>query len=153
GNPHELLWRRVADGADAPTRRVSGQDDPDDPACLPSDTIADPACVGPFKNPANPDAGLGDRAFSVSGDGNRGAFITDSAPLSSPTDSAGATFTAFISDMGPGYTRKTGFRELTRESIAAPGAADVSGQIGLGDANENSIAISSDGRWLAFPTT
>ena len=29
------LWRRVADGPSAPTRRITGLADPDDPACPP----------------------------------------------------------------------------------------------------------------------
>ena len=46
------LWRRVADGPDAPTRRITGLADPDDPACPPAAlTFFDQTSTGPCYGP------------------------------------------------------------------------------------------------------
>ncbi len=138
-----LLWRHVADGDAATTRRVSGVTDVDDPGCPPGATVVDdPAQTGPCYGPLGvPDGYVGGLVNSVpalSADGRRVAFITNAYGRGvAATGNAGDVW---IADMSPGVSRKSGTAELTRD-------------IGAGSATNapiDGVALSADGRWLLF---
>ena len=152
-NRRELMWRRVAAGPQDRTRRVSGVDDPDDPACAPDGSITSSTnpvagpCDGPLKGPHSTSDAIGGGSFAVSADGTKVAFTTSYISRASPeTDTD--HYDAFVSDMTPGLARKDGLQELTRESSTST-AGNVSGDIGNLDGI--SISISADGHWVAFP--
>ena len=138
-----LLWRRVADGDLATTRRVSGVTDVDDPGCPPGATVVDdPAQTGPCYGPLGvPDGYVGGLVNSVpalSADGRRVAFVTNAYGRGvAATGNAGDVW---IADMSPGVSRKSGTVELTRD-------------VGAGSATNapiDGVALSADGRWLLF---
>ena len=53
------LWRRVADGPAAPTRRITGIADPDDPSCPPdSGTLFNQTSTGPCYGPLTDQDGV-----------------------------------------------------------------------------------------------
>jgi hypothetical protein len=124
----EPLWRRIADGPPAPTRRIAGGSDPEDPACEASGeqaigqqaSPADP-CQGPFATyaePTTPGTGvghIGDFVPALSGDGYTAAFLA-TAPLVSFGDNFGNTedpANLYLADMHPGLTRVQAVRALT----------------------------------------
>lgn len=118
----EPLWRRVADGPSAATRRIVGGGDPLAPGCPPDGTLADPACQGPFpgisaKGPQNAAEGwLGsegaiDGAPQLSADGREVALIGN------PTEATNV----FLVDMAPGLSRVQALRQLTRQVPVKPG--------------------------------
>lgn len=144
------LWRRVADGASAATRRVSGDGDPDDPACPPGGAVSSPAdavvspCDGPFQ--AGHAGGVGTAqslALALSRDGRRVAFVAQARLRGLPTD-ADSAGELFVAEMGPGRSRKQALTELTRGSVNAGDAARSAPIVGIG--------LSGDGRFLAFGT-
>ncbi len=139
------LWRRVADGPGAPTRRITGVADPDDPACAPSGPLGfDEFTVGPCFGPlGRPELGISTSSNllpALSADGRTVAFLTNSGAR--PNVGTGVGLDLYVTDMSAGVSRKTGTVELTREGGA--GTAE-SGPI-------EAIAISGDGRYLAAVT-
>ena len=141
------LWQRVADGPAAPTRRITGPLDPDDPDCPPDEIVRnDPGATGPCYGPLAQyeDTGapfrITDFYPSLSADGYRVAFAAGPALRPSPQ---GNNNDLFVTDMRPGITRKAGTLELTREGTGTTGPA--SDQIDF-------VAISADGNRLAFTT-
>lgn len=147
----ELLWRRVADGAGAHTRRVAGTADADDPACPAGGMITDPnplpapalsPCDGPFVRPQAAGANAGG-PFAVSGDGRRVVFVSIAQARGIVQTAEIGAPDAYVSDMTDGLTRKAGVRELTREGLPTdPSISSAVVQVG----------ISQDGRWAAFST-
>lgn len=140
------LWRRVADGAGAPTRRITGVADPDDPACPPGASIVnDSAATGPCYGPLGQQEGIqGNIAGQppvLSGDGRRVAFLTASAPRG--TLASGNGFDLYSTVMSPGVSRKQGTIELTREASGSDPATTSAIQ---------SLAISNDGRFIGLTT-
>ncbi len=140
------LWRRVADGPAAPTRRVTGLADPDDPACPPgSDTVFDQVSTGPCYGPLTDQeanrAGIGAQLPALSGDGYTVAFLTGSGPR--PLAFTGPGLDLFVTDMKPGAARKQATVELTRDTTNGDPATSppLSG-----------VAMASSGRHLAITT-
>jgi hypothetical protein len=148
----EPLWRRVADGPQAPTRRIVGGGDPLAPGCPPDGTLQTPACQGPFPGIVNNIFlrdnfhgwfGLGgDGVPQLSADGRTVALIGDPDGVSN----------VFLVNMHDGLTRRQAVRPLTREvPIQFPEQAASLGQIPF-DGDILDIAISPDGRRIAFAT-
>lgn len=141
------LWRRVADGPAAPTRRITGVADVDDPACLPGSSITlDSTATGPCYGPlTEPEAAIGADITgllpTLSADGRRVAFLTGSGPRPNATTPAGLDL--WVTDMSPRVSRKAGSRELTRDSQS--GDVETSGAI-------SSVSSSPDGRHLGVVT-
>ncbi len=138
------LWQRLADGPAAPTRRITGIVDLDDPGCSPSVTVtADPTATGPCYGPlSTPDQGTSSISASplaISGDGWRVWFLTAAFPR--PTALSSSVLDLFSTDLR--QTRKAGTAELTRE-----GAVDDT----TASAGIDGMTVTPDGRWLAFTT-
>jgi hypothetical protein len=141
------LWRRVADGPTAPTRRVTGIADPDDPGCPPAasnffDGTSTGPCFGPLTDQEGSRAGISSLLPALSGDGYSVAFLTGSGLR--PTEFPGTTLDLFLTDMRPGITRKSATVELTRAPISGDPAAGPP---------LTSLAMSSGGRYLAITTS
>ncbi len=104
-----FLWRRVADGTAAPTRRITGVSDPDDAACPPGSFIptGDPTTTGPCWGPLAlpegiPAAGsITDKLPALSADGRHVAFLTGPGPRPDPTVAAGQ-LDVYVTDMSAG---------------------------------------------------
>ena len=140
------LWRRIADGPSAPTRRITGIVDLDDPACPPGSEIRgeDPnalgPCYGPLAYPEGiPTAGLPTGKLpALSADGTRVAFLV--SPYPRPTNLSGNQLDVYVTDMRAGVSRKAGTTELTQETLQEGGAT------------VQVVSISGDGRRIAFVT-
>jgi len=139
------LWQRTADGPSAPTRRITGVADPDDPACEPSgpllfDEFKTGPCFGPL---ARPELGISANSNllpALSADGRTVAFLTNAGAR--PNVGTGVGLDLFVTDMSPGVSRKAGTVELTREG--APGTAE--------SAPIESLSMSADGSRVALVT-
>lgn len=139
------LWRRW-DDAGAPTRRVTGLADPDDPACPPGFVVGnDPRATGPCYGPlADVDGGFNDvgaRAPALSADGWTVAFLSGAAPR--PAVDVDAYLDVYVTSMRPGVSRKAGTRVVTR-GTTAPNPS-VNGDV-------ESLAVSADGTRLLLVT-
>jgi hypothetical protein len=139
------LWRRIADGPGAPTRRITGVVDIDDPACAPDSFVQDDPnalgpCYGPLAYPEGiPTAGLpSDKLPALSADGRHVAFLV--SPYPRPTNQSGRLFDVFVTDMSDGVSRKAGTVELTQETLQD--------QVSV-----LAVSISGDGRRIAFVTS
>jgi hypothetical protein len=140
------LWRRVADGPGAPTRRITGLADPDDPACPASpptlfDQVSTGPCYGPLTDQEANRANVSSQIPALSGDGRKVAFLTGAGPR--PQAFTGPGLDLFVADMTPGLTRKQATIELTRDTVGNDPATSPP---------LSSIAMSSDGRYLAIAT-
>ncbi len=147
------LWRRIADGAGAPTRRITGLADPDDPVCRAAeeanpgmstnfDATSTGPCYGPLTEQESLRADISAQVPALSADGYTVAFLTGSGPR--PVSFTGPGLDLWVSSMLPGLTRKQAGTELTRDT-ASPDPA-VSSPI-------SSVAISADGRYLALTSS
>ena len=140
------LWRRAADGPSAPTRRITGLADPDDPDCPPealtlfNQTSTGP-CFGPLTDQEANRSGITAQVPALSGDGYTVAFVTGAGPR--PIAFTGTGLDLFVTDMSPGLTRKEATVELTRDP--ADFNAATSSPL-------SSIAMSAAGRYLAITT-
>jgi Tol biopolymer transport system component len=140
------LWQRVADGPGAPTRRITGVADPDDPACPPEattvfDQFSTGPCYGPLTDQEDNRTGIDAQIPALSGDGNTVAFLTGSGPR--PLAFTGAGLDLYLTEMTPGRTRKETTVELTRDPATPDPAASPP---------ISSLAMSSGGRYLAMAT-
>ena len=144
------LWRRIADGPGAPTRRVTGPVDLDDPGCTPTEQAAYTSsptatgpCYGPFEGSEGDTTrlGLAQKVPALSADGYRVAFVTGTFPRGSAVGSI--TYDLYMTDMHPGLSRKASTIPLTSHSQSDGGISD--GAI-------YSVTISSDGHRVAFVT-
>ncbi|HEY6729895.1 MAG TPA: hypothetical protein VI039_02600 [Solirubrobacterales bacterium] len=140
------LWRRVGDGPAAPTRRITGVADPDDPACPPGkssnfDQTSTGSCYGPLTDQEANRTSISGQLPALSGDGYTVAFLTGSGPR--PLAFTGPGLDLFVTRMGPGLSRKQATVELTRDTVGT----DAATASPLG-----SIAMSADGRYLALTT-
>jgi hypothetical protein len=156
----EPLWRRIGDGPAAPTRRVTGGSDPQDPACIAGgessisgETPASDPCQGPFATLIERTAsgtwsgGVGDVVPQLSGDGYTVAFLANA-----PLVAFGANFgrsenhsDLYVVDMRPGPTRDAALRPLTE--LASGQSADLATNAPITD-----LGISPDGTQVAFTT-
>jgi Tol biopolymer transport system component len=151
----EPLWRRVADGAKAPTRRIVGGGDPLAPGCPGTEgNLGEPACRGPFLeiyskseliNDASGWMGVAgvDGMPRLSGDGRAVALIGN------PTEATNA----FRVDMGDGLSRRQAIRQLTRQVVVEPAeeapVVNVNPYVPL-NGHIYDLAISADGGRVAF---
>lgn len=145
------LWRRVADGPNAPTLRIAGLADPDDPGC-PSDAVAffDRTSIGPCYGPLTDPEGLLSNITgqlpALSADGRTVAFLTGAGPR--PLESSNPGLDLFVADMSlgqdlrPASSRKAVTVELTRDTTGDPATSPPI----------DTIAMASGGRYLAVTT-
>ncbi|HEX5923235.1 MAG TPA: hypothetical protein VFY45_05350 [Baekduia sp.] len=156
----EPLWRRIADGPEASTHRVSGGSDPLSPSCAASGetrlagtpSLGDP-CQGPFStasengNSGTWRGGVGNVVPQLSADGYTVAFLAN-APLIAFGANFGRTENhsdAYVADMHAGLTRNQALRPLTE--LASGQSADLATNAPIVD-----LAISADGAQVAFTT-
>lgn len=142
------MWRRIADGPAAPTRRITGVSDPDDPACPPGQvTIFDGTSLGPCYGPITAQEGqrssITAQVPALSADGYDVAFLTGAGPR--PVVAKGTGLDLFVTDMRPGVTRKQGTIELTRAAVTTSDPATGSAI--------TSVSMAPDGRHLAIATS
>jgi hypothetical protein len=152
----EPLWRRIADGPEAPTRRVTGGSDPTNPACaassetiLPSlPSISDP-CQGPFATEAlgvwiN---GTGDPVPQLSANGSIVAFLAGAPPIdgSFGEDVLNRNSDLYVVNMAEGLTRIQALRPLTE--LASGNAQEPATTAPIVD-----LGISPAGDQVAFTT-
>jgi hypothetical protein len=143
---HYYFWRRIAEGAAATTRRITGAVDLDDPACPPDVTvIEDPTITGPcygplifredalFDFPAEPPV--------LSADGYKVSFLV--ARALRPSNQQGNAADLFFTDMSPGLSRKASTVELTR---------DIGSFDPVASGHLTSLSMTADGRYIAFTT-
>ena len=140
------LWRRIADGPSASTRRVTGLSDPDDPGCpVESVTVFDQVTMGPCYGPLTDQeanrTGIGEQPPAISGDGYTVAFLTGSGPR--PLAFTGVGLDLYVTDMTPGLSRKNATTELTRD----PANFDPSTSSPI-----SGISLTPNGRYLAITT-
>jgi hypothetical protein len=157
----EPLWRRIADGPRAVTRRVTGGSDPSNPACAASGegavsqstpSVSDP-CQGPFATFTNSSAhgtwggGTGDPVPRLSADGYAVAFLANA-----PLVASGAGFgraegnsDIYVADMHGGLTREQALRQLTE--LASGQGTDLATNAPIVD-----LGISADASKVAFTT-
>ncbi len=160
----EPLWRRIGEGADTPTRHVTGGADPESPACVASGeqalpgtaSSADP-CQGPFvTNSLDPEQGIWGAGESVSdfipqlsADGYTVAFLGSAPLLSLGTDFGLGTKARhgdlYVVDMHPGLTRTQALRPLTE--LASGDEGNLATNAPIAD-----LAVSPDGTQVAFTT-
>lgn len=154
----EPLWRRVADGPAAPTRRIVGGGDPLAPGCPgEAGTLAEPACRGPFpaldvaRYEKNVAGGWLGRPEPIDGVPQLSADGRTVALLGSPTEAANL----FLVDMAPGLSRVQAMRQLTTQVPVRPGAegplVDEQSYVPL-NGHVYDVAISADGGHVAFAT-
>jgi hypothetical protein len=151
----EPLWRRIADGPEAPTRRITGGSDPANPACAASgETILPPLasfsdpCQGPFavEGLGVWTGGTGNPTPQLSDDGSTVAFLANAPPV-------GATFgealnrasDLYVANMAAGLTRTEALRPLTE--LASGNAQQQATTAPIVD-----LGISPDGSQVAFTT-
>ncbi len=119
---NEPLWRRVADGTQAPTRRIAGGGDPLAPGCPgTAGTLAEPACRGPFpaiagSTPVDAASGWLSRD-NINGIPQLSADGRTVAVIGNPSEAANV----FLVDMAPGLSRVQAIRQLTAQVPVKPG--------------------------------
>ena len=151
----EPLWRRIADGAFAPTRRIIGGGDPLAPGCPVGGSLAEPSCQGPFPvlpvnsedcnvGPGGIEGWVGEQAYEtlpqLSADGRTVALL--GAP--------GAISDLFVVNMGQGLDRQQALRQITH-ALPLPRPCAERNTL-AGDAFVTDLAISPDGGRIAFTT-
>lgn len=139
------LYRRLDGGPLAPTRRITGAVDLDDPACSPLTTVFDDPfltgpCYGPLAGFESAEGSIASTVPSLSADGRKVAFVTSVAPRA--TIPTGSSADLYVTDMSPGVSRKAGTTELTREALRIAESGDPI----------DGFSLSADGRWLAVTT-
>jgi Tol biopolymer transport system component len=144
------LWRRIADGPEAPTRRISGAVDLDDAGCTAAEqaayvvsTTATGPCYGVFEGPEGDETRvlLAGKLPVLSADGYRVAFISGTFPRGTSGRSIAADL--YLTDMHPGLSRKESTIPLTTHAT---------GDGGVSDGAVLTAAISADARRIAFAT-
>jgi len=164
----EPLWRRIEEGPETPTRRVTGGSDPEAPACMASGEVAMPGvpsaldpCQGPFAvlPSQTPPCGVwsrgeggaeGDFLPQLSADGYTVAFLA-SQPLIALGGDFGAEICGdhhtdlYVADMHPGLTRTQALRPLTELASGEEVVRETNAPI-------VDLALSPDGTQVAFTT-
>jgi hypothetical protein len=140
------LWRRVGDGPAAPTRRITGLADPDDPACPTAsftnfDQASTGPCFGPLTDQEANRTSIAGQLPALSGDGNTVAFLTGAGPR--PLAFTGPGLDLYVTEMDAGLTRKEATVELTRDTVGTDTA--TASPIG-------GVTMSSGGRYLTITT-
>lgn len=157
----EPLWRRIGDGPQTPTLRVTGGSDPANPACvasgeteLPPVASASDPCQGPFNTQVVPQTGVwggtrGDVVPRLSAEGWKVAFIA-TAPLVSlgqdfGVDPASRHSDLYVANMHEGLTRDQALTQLTELASGDESAFATNAMI-------IDFGISPDGNQIAFTT-
>ncbi len=154
----EPLWRRIADGPSAVTRRVTGGSEPESPKCIESGEQALPQganpaqqsdpCQGPFaaenEGVFRPSQSGPNAVPQLSADGSSVAFLATGLleRLGQNFGHVGETTDLYLADMHSGLSRTRALRALTQATSGSwSGAAPVI-----------DFAISADGNHVAFTT-
>ncbi len=156
----EPLWRRIADGPLAPTRRVTGGSQPEAAACgeageqalpgLAQQTLGDP-CQGPFavESQGTWAGAVGNAIPQLSADGDTVAFLSRAPLISLGSDygrsTEGETDDLYVANMQEGLTRTEALRPLTQ--LASGHETDPASDAPIVD-----VAVSADGTQVAFAT-
>jgi hypothetical protein len=152
----EPLWRRIADGPEAPTRQITGGSDATSPACIASGesalsgTPSDP-CQGPFLTESISgvwlNSGAGDPIPQLSADGWTVAFLAAAEPLSGNfgEDRQTRPSDIYLADMHEGLTRQQALRPLSELASGQTSEPATTGPI-------IDLAISPDASQVAFTT-
>ncbi len=160
----EPLWRRIADGPQAPTRRVTGGGDPASAACAASgettlsepETLTDP-CQGPFDTAAHFSSTPGTWTLAPTGDylprlganGMTVAFLSNARYVAGGGENFGTagefSNDLYVVNMEEGLTRVQAITPLTE--LAAGTGEDQAGVAPIA-----AVAISPDGTQVAFTT-
>lgn len=153
----EPLWRRVADGARAPTRRVIGGGDPTAPGCPPGGRTTDVQCEGPFPNlTTGKSSSLNAGAAGwlgpnhVNGVPQLSADGREVAVLGNPIGASNL----YLVNMAAGLDRKQATRPLTREvsvSLTDPTQGIDAAHISL-NGHIFDLSFSADGSRIAIAT-
>jgi hypothetical protein len=156
----EPLWRRIADGPGAPTRRITGGSDPGNPACIASGETALPStpsssdpCQGPLaasqlgRSTGTWSGGAGDPIPQLSGDGYSVALISNAPLVAFGTAFASSELKSdlYVVDMHEGLSRMAALRPLTE--LAGANQQDIAEDGPIED-----LAIAPDGQQIAFTT-
>lgn len=152
----EPLWRRIADGPRAPTRRVTGGSDPASPACVASGETALPEvfsptdpCQGPFKTEALGVwiGGTGNPVPQLSANGMTVAFLAGAPPVEGNfgADVLERASDLYVADMAEGLSRKQALTALTE--LASGNAQEPATTAPIVE-----LGISPDGEQVAFTT-
>jgi Tol biopolymer transport system component len=152
----EPLWRRIADGPEALTRRITGGSDPSSPACeasgesaLAETTSSSDPCQGPFRTegPGVWTGGIGNPVPQLSADGWTVAFLAGAPPIGGTFggDVLNDNSDLYVVDMAGGLTRTQALRPLTE--LASGNAQDPATTAPIVD-----LAISPDGSQVAYTT-
>jgi Tol biopolymer transport system component len=154
----EPLWRRVADGPGAPTRRIIGGGDPLAPGCPVRGTLSEPDCQGPFPTLPTSDQcverstefgwlnWLGVQELpQLDADGRTVALVGQPNLISN----------LFLVNMGEGLDRRQALRQLTtgnalKEPCESQQVNNVNAAAGDGPIGD--LSISADGDKIAFTT-
>lgn len=139
----QFLWRRIADGPGAVTRRLIGPSDPDDPACAPGQSyVENPVALGPCYGPLASETAGGtlQQLPALSHDGRTLTLLHDANPRGLVFGTTGLDL--FVTSMTPGQTRKSATVELTREGL---GLSSVGAPL-------DAVAMSRDGRFAVLAT-
>jgi WD40-like Beta Propeller Repeat len=157
----EPLWRRIADGPEAATRRVTGGQDPTSPGCAASGetslqqlrSASDP-CQGPFLTETGLDpgtwgeTGTSDVVPQLSADGYTVAFVA-TAPLLTSGEDFGLgeqrNGDLYVVNMQEGLSRTQALNPLTE--LASGNDGDLATDAPIID-----LGISPDGSQVAFTT-
>jgi WD40-like Beta Propeller Repeat len=159
----EPLWRRIDEGQQVPTRRITGGSDPASPACINSreasvtepTTLSDP-CQGPF-DPSHPvgggDPGIWTNGTAVdylpqlSANGMTVAFLSNAREVASGEElkALQSSSDVYIVDMRSGLTRVAALRRLTE--LAGGTLSNPARTAPIVD-----LGISPDGSEIAFST-
>lgn len=156
----EPLWRRIADGEGAPTRRVTGGSDPTAPACVASGQTSLPEqappsnpCQGPFSTTANfgvwTSGDAADPVPRLSRDGYTVAFLAQ-APLATLGNDFGVDRTTrnsdlYVVNMHEGLTRDQAITQLTE--LASGDEQELATTASIIDFN-----VDAEGNQVAFTT-
>jgi WD40-like Beta Propeller Repeat len=158
----EPLWRRIGEGPQVPTRRVTGGSDPANPLCAASGetqlakppTLSDP-CQGPFDTLGGigGEAGLWtggteyDYLPRLSADGSTVAFIADAREVAGGEEfkTGESSSDLYVADMRDGLTRVEALRRLTE--LAGGNFSDPARVAPIVD-----FGVSPDGTQVAFST-
>jgi hypothetical protein len=153
----EPLWRRIADGPSAVTRRITGGSDPANPACVASGetslsgtaSAADP-CQGPFAATQEAGQGVWREGIEVpiprlSADGYTVAFLANAPLVSRGSGIPEPQSDLYVANMHEGLTRVAALRPLTE--LAGGNQQDIGENGPIVD-----LGISPDGNHVAFTT-
>jgi hypothetical protein len=159
----EPLWRRIDEGQQVPTRRITGGSDPTSAACLNSreQQVIEPATLlDPCQGPFDPHHSVGggengtwtggtsaDYLPQLSADGMTVAFLSNAREIASGEElkATESSSDVYIVDMHSGLTRVAAMRRLTE--LAGGSLSNVALTAPIVD-----LGISPDGSEVAFST-